>query len=62
MRGSLEDEPPKAAQILVMKQWFWEQRPWGGKGQGGELVGAPAGKKHWAGSGEPWCQEWLCPV
>ena len=46
-------EPPGAAQILVMRQRCWEGSPWGGQGQGGELVGAPAGQKRWAGSGEP---------
>ena len=49
----LEDEPAGAAQILVMRQQYWERSPWGGQGQGGELVGAPAGEKPWAGEGSP---------
>ena len=58
----MEDESPGAAQILVMRQQCWERSPWEVERQGGELVGAPAGHKHWAGRGEPWCQEWLCAV
>ena len=49
----MEDEPAGAAQILVMRQQYWERSPWGGQGQGGELVGAPAGEKPWAGEGSP---------
>ena len=61
-RGKLEDEPPRTAQILVMKQQCWKGSPWGGRGQGGGLVGAPAGEKHWAGRGKPRSQVWLCPI
>ena len=45
-----------------MRQQCWKRSPWGGQKQGGELVGAPAGEKLWAGSPQPWCQVWLCPV
>lgn len=33
-RGKLEDEPPGAAQILVMRQQCWDGSPSGGYGEG----------------------------
>ena len=45
-----------------MRQQCWQGSLRGGQKQGGELVGAPAGEKPWAGSGQAGCQVWLCPV
>lgn len=45
-----------------MRQQCWEGSPYGGQKQGGGLVGAPAGEKHWAGEGSPGarCGSALC--
>ena len=32
----MEDEPPGAAQILVMRQQCWKGSPWWGQGQDGD--------------------------
>ena len=41
----LEDEPPGAAQILVMRQQCWKGSPWGGQGQDGGLGEGSAGAR-----------------
>ena len=51
----------------LLISWWWDSSagrgaPGEDRDRMGELMGAPAAEKHWGGRGEPWCQEWLCPV